>query len=64
LHKNDLVRWGEYVTAMQYSYVYFQDISRLWLGRAGENTSARDVLWPIPSSEITTNNLMTQNTGW
>jgi hypothetical protein len=49
---------------MKYSYTYLQDISRRWLGRAGENTSAKDVLWPIPSSEITTNNLMTQNTGW
>jgi starch-binding outer membrane protein, SusD/RagB family len=64
LYKKDLVRWGEYVTAMKYSYTYLQDISRRWLGRAGENTSAKDVLWPIPSSEITTNNLMTQNTGW
>jgi SusD family. len=64
LHKKDLVRWGEYVSAMKYSYEYLQDISRRWLGRAGEYTSARDVLWPIPASEITTNNLMTQNPGW
>jgi SusD family. len=64
LHKKDLVRWGEYVAAMKYSTEYLQDISRRWLGRAGENTSARDVLWPIPASELTTNNLMTQNPGW
>ncbi|MFD1631125.1 RagB/SusD family nutrient uptake outer membrane protein [Pseudopedobacter beijingensis] len=62
--KRDLVRWGDYLDAMQQSYIDLQGISRSWLGRAGQNTTERDVLWPIPSSETTTNILMTQNKGW
>lgn len=33
-------------------------------GNAGKNTTSRNVLFPIPNTEITVNKLMTQNEGW
>ena len=35
-----------------------------YAGNAGLNTTARNVLFPIPNTELTVNKLMTQNPGW
>ena len=35
-----------------------------YCARAGNNTTERNVLFPIPNTELTVNKLMTQNPGW
>ena len=63
--KRDLVRWGEYVTSMKQMALEFSlQTARQWGGRAGQNTSDRDVIWPIPDSETTVNAAIVQNLGW
>lgn len=67
LRKNDLVRWGMFASSMQYlnglvpvgtsSYIV---AARAYYG----NAKARDVVWPIPTYEMTVNRLLTQNVGW
>lgn len=67
LRKNDLIRWGIFASSMQYlnglvpvgtsSYILS---ARAYYG----NAKARDVVWPIPTYEITVNRLLTQNVGW
>ena len=69
LRKDDLIRWGEFYTRMQYvnglanknSFTSsFYVSARLYYGNAGE----RDVLWPIPSYEMGVNRKLVQNKGW
>jgi len=35
-----------------------------FLSTAGKNIEQRHLLWPIPASELSLNNLMVQNPGW
>ncbi len=65
--KLDLLRWGEYVATMK---AFGTEISTTapsefkYASRVGQNTTDRNVLFPIPNTEITVNKLMTQNEGW
>ena len=71
LRKDDLTRWGIYLSRMQYlkslidlmptTYTssYYASARSFY----GDVTS-RDVLWPIPSYDISVNRELTQNPGW
>lgn len=67
MRKLDLIRWGEYVATMK---AFGTEIATTaptafrYASRVGENTTDRNVLFPIPNTEITVNKLMTQNEGW
>ena len=69
LRKDDIIRWGEFYSRMQYVNELahmntwtssFYQSARDYYSNAGE----RDVLWPIPSYEIGLNPLLKQNKGW
>ena len=67
LRKRDLVRWGALVPTMK---ALANDItlnapsSFKFAALGGNNITARDVLFPIPVSELTFNKAMVQNTGY
>ena len=67
MRKLDLLRWGEYVATMK---AFGTEISTTapsefkYASRVGQNLTDRNVLFPIPNTEITVNKLMTQNEGW
>lgn len=67
LRRHDLIRWGLYVPTMN---ALGKDMSTTapaahrYGGNAGLNTTDRNVLFPIPNTEMTVNKLMTQNKGW
>lgn len=67
MRKLDLLRWGTYVTTMK---ALAADISSTapadfqYAANAGLNVTDRNVLFPIPTTELTVNKLMTQNKGW
>lgn len=66
MRKLDLIRWGIYVQTMN---TLGTDMAAnagtfKYGGNAGKNTTSRNVLFPIPNTEITVNKLMTQNEGW
>ena len=68
IRKWDLIRWGIYVETMQdlaadVMATAPEDIYQ-YCARAGNNTTERNVLFPIPNTELTVNKLMTQNPGW
>ena len=62
----DLIRWGIYVTRMKEVAAQFTANagSFAYAAIAGNNTSERHVLFPIPSGEISVNKAATQNPGW
>lgn len=64
--KLDLIRWGIYVSTMnEYGREAAADGgSFAYAGNSGKNVTARNVVFPIPNTELTVNKLMTQNTGW
>ena len=66
LRKLDLIRWGIYVDTMNEHgrQAAADGGSFAYAGNAGLNTTARNVLFPIPNTELTVNKLMTQNPGW
>lgn len=65
LRKRDLVRWGDYYTVMKQTALEFAPLGgRAFGGRAGQNTTERDVLWPIPDAETIVNKAIGQNPGW
>lgn len=68
MRKHDLIRWGEYVTTMQEHARWIRDTAPSnykFAARPGENTTDRNVVFPIPNSEISINTLAKpQNTGW
>lgn len=69
LRKGDLIRWGDFITRMQacLNDTYAAPIQTWMVERAMtyySNATARDVLWPIPSSEIDVNQKLVQNPGW
>lgn len=67
IRKLDLIRWGTYVQTMN---ALARDVeanapsSFKYVATTGNNTTARNVLFPIPTTELTANKLMTQNEGW
>jgi hypothetical protein len=71
LRRQDLLRWGIYVDRM---YATKDEMTNAAKGVAAGtktlvantfgNISLRSKLWPIPSTEISLNPLMTQNPGW
>ena len=66
--KWDLIRWGIYVSTMQQLAADVMATAPQALyqycARAGQNTTERNVLFPIPNTELTVNKKMTQNPGW
>ena len=67
LRKFDLVRWGVFVSTMTDMKSAIANSSSSNKNRylyTYNNVGARDTLLPIPSSELSVNNLMTQNPGW
>lgn len=67
MRKHDLVRWGLYVSKMQSLATEVNSTAPAawkYAGSAAKNTTARNVLFPIPNTEITINRLITQNPGW
>lgn len=68
MRKADLVRWGILLEKMQSGYYDSLDAldwsarPRLW--EYFRNPSERDVLWPIPGSEMDVNPNLTQNPGY
>ena len=68
LRKDDLVRWGKYYEQMKLvlniipasgTSTYYT-YARLYYG----NVRQRDIVWPIPSYEISVNRKLVQNPGW
>lgn len=67
IRKLDLIRWGIYVETMNNLSNQINSTAPTnfkYAGSAGKNTTARNVVFPIPNTEISVNKLMTQNTGW
>ncbi len=64
--KLDLIRWGIYVTTMnEYGHeANANGGSFSYAGNSGLNVTERNVVFPIPNTELTVNKLMTQNKGW
>ena len=68
LRKDDLVRWGIFYSRMKSAeLVPPTSISAslyTYLTRCLNNVQPRDVLWPIPASEMNVNAKLVQNEGW
>jgi hypothetical protein len=67
LRKPDLIRWGLFLTAMQNQVIEFNTHAAStyqYAAQAAARVAPRYLLYPIPSSEISLNKLMTQNPGW
>lgn len=72
LRRHDLIRWGIYVSSMQEVKADANNSVLPAVTAALKNqvtaianaTTNRNVLWPIPASEISLNPEMTQNEGW
>jgi len=62
----DLIRWGIYVPRMKEVAAQFKAAggSFAYGAIAGDNTSERHLLLPIPSGEISVNRAITQNPNW
>ncbi|MBE9601304.1 RagB/SusD family nutrient uptake outer membrane protein [Pedobacter sp. MC2016-24] len=67
IRKHDLIRWDIYVKTMNdlgESITATSPSAYKYAANAGKNTTDRDVLFPIPTTEITVNKLIKQNYGW
>ncbi|WP_121201835.1 RagB/SusD family nutrient uptake outer membrane protein [Mucilaginibacter gracilis] len=67
LRKPDLIRWGIWVSTMNNLAADMKanaGTTYSYGALAGSNITSRNLLFPIPASEITVNNLATQNPGW
>ena len=65
--KDDLIRWGLFTTNMKSIYPTIPPYTSGYYVAARlyySNVSARDVLWPIPYTEVSLNKLLEQNNGW
>ncbi|GAB1464427.1 RagB/SusD family nutrient uptake outer membrane protein [Pedobacter sp.] len=65
--KMDLVRWGVFLPRMKSimnDFTVDNPPSRAYGILGFQNVTSRDVLWPIPTNEMTLNRLLTQNQGW
>jgi hypothetical protein len=67
LRRNDLIRWGVFISEMK---AVANDITLnapatlKYAATAGKNVSERNLLFPIPLSEIALNKALVQNKGW
>ncbi|MNX75470.1 SusD family protein [compost metagenome] len=66
LRRPDLIRWGKWVKTMNDLGLDMKANAggNSYGGLAGSSISDRNVLYPIPSSEMSVNKNMTQNPGW
>lgn len=67
IRKPDLIRWGIYVSTMNALATDVEANAHKdfkYVATTGRNTTSRNVLFPIPTTELTVNKLMTQNPGW
>jgi starch-binding outer membrane protein, SusD/RagB family len=70
LRKPDLIRWGMYVPEMKQTLAMMlsdnavQPLTASWYTLTYENVSERNLLYPIPSHEVTLNQSLVQNPGW
>lgn len=67
MRKHDLIRWGSYLPKMQSLATEISasaPASWRYAANAAKNVTARNLLFPIPNTEITINHLVTQNPGW
>lgn len=72
LRRHDLIRWGIYVSTIRELKADVENTAKpavsaslkLQMQKFGERVMDRDVLWPIPASELTFNKLAVQNPGW
>jgi len=67
LRTMDLVRWGLLLTntkAAAADIFLNASAGQQYGAKAGANITSRNVLWPIPTYELTLNNRLTQNPGW
>lgn len=72
LRRHDLIRWGIFVSTIRELKADVEDTSKPtvasnWKKQMqdfGDRVQDRDVLWPIPATELTFNKLATQNPGW
>jgi hypothetical protein len=65
LRKYDLIRWGIFLQVYQdlTNEMTVQGYAAAFV-KYYANASERDLLWPIPTTEITTNKAMVQNPLW
>jgi len=66
LRRQDLIRWGKFVTNMK---AVSADMATngggvAYARLAGQNVSERNLLYPIPSGEMSLNKKIVQNPGW
>lgn len=67
LRKPDLIRWGIWVSTMNNLATDIKanaGATFAYAALAGANITARNVLFPIPASELTVNSAAKQNPGW
>ncbi len=67
IRKHDLIRWGSYVFTMKnLAADITANAPGTWkyAASAGNNTTARNVLFPIPITELTINDKIEQNEGY
>jgi starch-binding outer membrane protein, SusD/RagB family len=66
LRRPDLIRWGIFIPTMKAVAAEFKTYNGTYAygATAGNNVSERNLLYPIPSGEITVNKAAVQNPGW
>ncbi len=63
---SDLIRWGKYVSTMNSigNEIATNGGNQAYGGLGGKNVTDRNLLYPIPSKELSINKNLSQNTGW
>lgn len=67
MRKHDLIRWGMFISNMKSLVDDIADTAPSgykYAANAAKNTTERNVLLPIPTTELTVNRLMNQNPNW
>ncbi|MGX5817092.1 RagB/SusD family nutrient uptake outer membrane protein [Chitinophaga lutea] len=67
MRKHDLIRWGLYLGKMQTLATEITATAPSgfrYAANAAKNITARNLVFPIPNTEITVNHLITQNPNW
>lgn len=70
LRKPDLIRWGMYMAEMKQTLAMMQSdnavqpLTASWYTLTYSNVEERNLLYPIPTREITLNQALVQNPGW
>jgi len=66
VRRNDLIRWGIFVPTMNElaDNIKATAGSLAYAALAGSNVTSRNLLFPIPASEMTVNKAAKQNPGW